>query len=359
MLFIFGAGASYANGFPLQRDLLSFYFKIFKDDRNEKEVYDLLKEFFSEFYNISNPINQDFPPLEHILGVIDVCIKDEIGYSPKYNREKLQDIYNLLIYVVLRLLTYKAKNYDKGIYKKFLKNLNNINKELKNIHFITMNYDYSFDDAFDFLYPKVLVDYGIELVNYGEKLSHPFYWWERPEPEKGTYLLKLHGSLNFKYCPLCQNIELIPWGYYIINIGHQNFESLTLIDAIKHRKAKCPIDGMESKILVVPPTVSKRLGYSPLQQIWNKARKLFLANEVIIIVGYSLPFADFHMWQLLKQAELNSGPKKILIINAPGKNSHEVSNRYKQVFSNVTYLNIGFVKFIENLEETMASAGII
>jgi len=359
MLFIFGAGASYANGFPLQRDLLSFYFKIFKDDRNEKEVYDLLKEFFFEFYNISNPINQDFPPLEHILGVIDVCIKDEISYSPKYNGEKLQNIYNLLIYAVLRLLTHKAENYDKGIYKKFLKNLNNMNKELKNIHFITMNYDYSFDDAFDFLYPNVLLDYGIDLVNYGEKISHPFYWWDRPEPEKGTYLLKLHGSLNFKYCPLCQNIELIPWGYYIINIGHQNFESLTLIDAIKHRKAKCPIDGMESKILVVPPTVSKRLGYSPLQEIWNKARKLFLINKEIIIVGYSLPFADFHMWQLLKQAELNSGPKNILIINAPGKNSHEVSNRYKQVFSNVTYLNIGFVKFIENLEETMASAGII
>ncbi len=359
MLFVFGAGASYANGFPLQKDLLSFYFKIFKDNRNEKEVYDLLKEFFSEFYNISNPINQDFPTLEHILGVIDVCIKDEIGYSPKYNREKLQDIYNLLIYVVLRLLTYKAINYDKGIYKKFLRNLNNIKKELKNIHFITMNYDYSFDDAFDFLYPKVLLDYGMELVNYGEKLSNPFYWWERPEPEKGTYLLKLHGSLNFKYCPLCQNIELIPYGNYIVNTRHQNFESLTLIDAIKHRKAKCPIDGMESKILVVPPTVSKRFGYSPLQEIWNKARKLFLINKEIIIVGYSLPFADFHMWQLLKQAELNSGPKNILIINAPGENSQEVSNRYKQAFSNVTYLNIGFVKFIENLEETMASAGII
>ena len=345
MIFIFGAGASYAEGFPLQSELLRLYFQRYKKNELEKDSYELLSTFLSDFYNVDVPLCEDLPTLEHVLGTIELCLRDETAYSQNYDHFKFHKLRSALLDAVLCTIGQKEHRLRNGIYRKFLTNLDSKNKNLRDCHFITLNYDHALDDAFDTLYDRVLLDFGIELINY-EVTSDPFYWWIRPEVGRGTFLLKLHGSLTFKYCPLCQNIELIPWGLYLEK--NHDLGGISLRTALKKGTAKCPRDGTPSELLVVPPTLFKELKNPPLVEIWRRANSLLLAHKELIIIGYSLPLADLHMWRLLKRAELTKGPKKVIIIDAPGKLNKEVQLRYKQIFRESVYLPIGFELFAAN-----------
>lgn len=344
MIFIFGAGASYADGFPLQSELLRLYFQRYKENDLEKNSYKLLSTFLSDFYNIVDPSSEDIPTLEHVLGIIELCLRNETAYSPNYDHFKLRKVRLVLLDAILCTIDQKGPEFRKGIYHKFLTNLASKNKNLRDCHFITLNYDHALDDAFDTLYDEVLLDFAVELTNY-EVTSDPFYWWVRPEAGKGTFLLKLHGSLTFKYCPLCQSIELIPWGLYFERKGIHDLGEIPLRAAIKRGTAKCPRDGASSELLVVPPTLFKELKNPPLVEIWRRANSLLLAHKDLIVIGYSLPLADLHMWQLLKRAELTNGPKKVIVIDGPGESNKEVQRRYKQIFQEVVYLPIGFEAF--------------
>jgi len=55
------------------------------------------------------------------------------------------------------------------------------------------------------LYPDYHLDYGIDFVNF-ERIND----WKRPHKNKAVVLLKIHGSLNWLYCPTCNHIELTP-----------------------------------------------------------------------------------------------------------------------------------------------------
>ena len=350
MIFIFGAGASYADGFPLQSELLHLYFQLYKDNDLEIDAYNLLLTFFSDFFNIRNPLSENLPTLEHVLGTIELCLRDKAPYSPDYDHIKLRKLRSALLDAILCTIRQKSSGFRKGTYHKFLNNLDLKYKNLANCHFITLNYDHALDDAFDSLYNRVLIDFGVELTNY-EVTSDPFYWWERPDPGKGTFLLKLHGSLTFKYCPLCQSIELIPWEFYFERKGMHDLAEIPLRAAIKRGSAKCPRDGALSELLVIPPTLFKELRIPPLVEIWRRANALLLAHKELIIIGYSIPLADLHMWQLLKRAELTTGPKKVIIIDAPSAINIEVEQRYKQIFKDIIFLPVGFEAFAANPNE--------
>ncbi|MBF4249151.1 hypothetical protein EA004_29970, partial [Vibrio anguillarum] len=95
-----------------------------------------------------------------------------------------------------------------GAYRSFWELVFNVNR---NISVITMNYDTLIDESFDFIYGKGgYIDYCIELMNYHhyDDIS-AFDWWINPRQPVPVYdgedpfsvkLIKVHGSLNWKYC---------------------------------------------------------------------------------------------------------------------------------------------------------------
>jgi hypothetical protein len=95
-----------------------------------------------------------------------------------------------------------------------------------NISVIAANYDTLLDDAFDLLYPSdALIDYCIHFMNY-ECYGDPgiclpaFDWWDNPREPVNVWhpsstpfpvkIIKIHGSLNWHYCPSCGQVLLNP-----------------------------------------------------------------------------------------------------------------------------------------------------
>ncbi|MCD6494328.1 MAG: hypothetical protein J7K36_11175 [Archaeoglobaceae archaeon] len=61
------------------------------------------------------------------------------------------------------------------------------------------------DNVLTGLYPDFHLDYGIEFINFNRAND-----WKRSDKNKSALLLKIHGSLNWLYCPTCNQMEPIP-----------------------------------------------------------------------------------------------------------------------------------------------------
>ena len=131
-----------------------------------------------------------------------------------------------------------------------------------------MNYDTLLEDAFDPLFPQTaMIDYCLRFMNYDhlDALEH-FHQWVNPrEPvwvQEGAdprpiKIMKLHGSLNWKYCNCCNQVLLTP-GDTGINLSSRGF-----VRHIHTKKGKspvplyedfrCPLDQTRFNTLITPP----------------------------------------------------------------------------------------------------------
>jgi NAD-dependent SIR2 family protein deacetylase len=161
--------------------------------------------------------------------------------------------------------------------------------------------------------------------------------WKRPDPTRSIFLLKLHGSLNWLYCPTCNQIEITPKDKGAVKVFTQAKECFTC--------------GTPMEPIIVPPTYFKEMQNVYLQQIYQKSDKILRNSKKIYICGYSLPDADLHIKYLLKRAELlNSNPPEFFIINNH-KNKKEPKlekKRFLQFFKykvKVHYTTLSFEDF--------------
>ena len=102
-------------------------------------------------------------------------------------------------------------------------------------------------------------------------------------------LLKIHGSLNWLYCPVCNHIKLTPKEERAIKAFY---------DIEKCEECKTPMEPV-----IIPPTFYKEMSNPFIQQIFLKADKVLRNAKRIFICGYSFPDADLHVKYLLKRAE--------------------------------------------------------
>ena len=119
--------------------------------------------------------------------------------------------------------TYNNKNGSINLMRQYLilltaNSINNANKNsnkyhellLKNLQkcnllldttFISVNYDIHIDNTISKLYDKknmpIMLDYGVDFANFNYENSA----WRKPEGDT-IKLYKIHGSLNWLYCPV-------------------------------------------------------------------------------------------------------------------------------------------------------------
>jgi hypothetical protein len=128
-----------------------------------------------------------------------------------------------------------------------------------------------------------------------------------PEPTSGArnvgYYLKAHGSADWYYCtvPTCRaSGRVFP---------------LLFSETRPREDLACGACGERSELLIVPPTLNKRLRELPvLRRLWTlAAREIDVADEVLVW-GYSLPATDFFSEWLLRQGRRH-WPRTLVIIN--------------------------------------------
>jgi len=335
-IVILGAGASKSDGAPLQKELFKeffdYYRRILKDKvwtLSEKQEQ-ILIDFFKEFWgiDINNYQNQDveFPTFEECLGVLDLAYFR--GESLKgCTEEKINEVRNALIFLIAKILDEKLRR--ETIHHKALVTRIKNEEKLKQTAFISLNYDIIIDNALIEPYPDHHLDYGIDFVNFERRND-----WKRPIKNKSVLLLKIHGSLNWLYCPTCNHMELTP-------------EKKRAVKAF-YKTENCKLCETPMKPVIIPPTFYKDVSNPFLQEIFLKTDKVLRDIERIFICGYSFPDADMHIKYLLKRAEkFRSETPEIYVINNQQQNNDE-KQRFMRFFKEkekVHYTDLSFEEF--------------
>lgn len=341
-----GAGASAAEGAPIQANLFKDYFNLVRartdaTSEHERELASFFALMFDIDVDSGNLDNVLFPTFEEALGVLDLAdLKNEsfkhftnINFASNSGRIKFLRLY--LVYLMADIIDNSLRT-SKNIHKKLVEKLKS-NGDLANTIFLTTNYDILCDNAILDLYPNDKVDYSVDFVNYIEGS------FERPDL-KSIKLFKLHGSLNWLYCPTCNNLRITPYkkGVYTL-----------MIDPSSSYCGKC--ETIYAPI-IVPPTFYKDLSKVFLSQVWNRAENELLEIEHLIFCGYSFPDADIHIKYLIKRIQKNrvfQNPLKITVINDHTGKRIEIKNEEKLRFQrflgdSVNYTNFSFEDFASN-----------
>lgn len=342
-----GAGASAAEGAPIQSNLFRDYFKLLNNrkDFNSPEHERDLVTFFTLMFDIDvdngNLDNVNFPTFEEALGILDLAdFKNEafkdfqnINFTSNSGRIKFLRLY--LIFLMADIIKHSLEK-SKNIHRELISSLNRIN-QIDNTILLTTNYDILCDNALLELSIGKEVDYGVDFVNYKEGTI------DRPDINSIKFF-KLHGSLNWLYCPTCNTLRITPNEKGVYNL---------MIDPSESYCKKCK---SFYSPLIVPPTFYKDLSKVFLNQVWNKAEGELLDVEHLIFCGYSFPDADIHVKYLIKRIQKNrphpENLKITVINNHNGKKraiKDEEENRFKRFLgSSVNYTQYSFEEFAKN-----------
>lgn len=351
VVFVLGAGTSNPDGVPLQKDLLPMIISSDINEINNSEIGIIVKEFICDNFKFNKDLNQ-FPQLEAVFGFIDYFIQNNESLNAKYSFEKIREIKEYLIkliHYVVNLRTDKSSPY----YHKFWKIITSYSN---NVSIITLNYDTLLEQAFDFIFKKKngFIDYCIPLMNYEKlpQLNSYNFWINTREPvlvddeinPSSFKILKLHGSLNWKYCNCCNQILLTPWDRKI-DLNRGKFLGYTYPDN-KEYEFLCPIDGTDFQTLIMPPSFSKSLNNPIIMQLFSEAAREIRTTKKIVFIGYSLSDADVHIKALFKKAILDD--VELIVINHRAKETMELN--YKSLAKNVKFIYTSFEELISSEE---------
>jgi len=350
VVFILGAGASHPDGVPLQRHILPLILSGEIEEINNSYLGKLVADFINHNYKYGKQIDQ-YPRLEAVFGYLDYFIQQNESLSAEYPYSTLLSIKEALIkliHYVVDLKSNKGSNY----YHKFWEAVQKYNS---NISIITLNYDTLLEQSFRFLFEKFgYIDYSIHLMNYDKLLEDKkFTSWINPrEPiplisgnlPVPIKILKIHGSLNWKYCNCCNQILLTPWDKKI-DLNKGKFLGYTYPERTEY-EYNCPLDGTDFQTLIMPPSNIKTLTHPAISQLLSESAREIRSTKKIVFIGYSLSDADVHIKALFqKNLEENV---KIYVVNS--RLNQKMKLRFQSLHQNVEVVESPFEEVVQDEE---------
>jgi hypothetical protein len=342
-----GAGASKAEGAPLQGELFREYFSSPLFTGNDEPMNRELASFFQEMFQIDVRAGRTseitFSTFEEVLGLTDLAImrKEAFRHFDIENRAehsgRLRFIAQYLVFLVAKVLDSKLEQRP-SLHRRLVGALRSA-EELRNVVFVSTNYDIIIDNALTEEHVNHIdLDYGVDFRNFDRPGD-----WRRPRINSRVALFKPHGSLNWLFCPTCNELEITPKEKGVVT---------RLISDFPH--ATCPQCESLYSPLIVPPTFYKDLNNVFLSLIWNRTDIALRKVRHIVFCGYSFPDADLHIKYLLKRAQTNRRePLKITVINHHADKkataTEEERTRYSRFLGDkVEYTSMSFQDFVAN-----------
>ncbi len=386
VLIFFGAGAS-APKVPVQSKLFEEYYQSISpkskwktsksigggwettvsDEENAISKYEDIIEFFKKMFGIDFTKEtalggKPFPTFEEIYGILSISaengtflnktqqmnVNQQINGDPRQygsriennnpNYTSLMANFNLLLRDMLdKLIEIKGQGKP-NFYKDMVSHLMKSKLDLNRIALVSLNYDLLLDTALLDVAGNgyVKINYQFPFTPYVDKEIKDKIGDSRAN--RYFNLFKLHGSLNWLYCPYCEGMMYTGRTKGGGNSGDTSEE--------------CDCGTMPSP-LIIPPTYFKNLHNTYIQMVWHSLQQFCLDQQCktlkIIFCGYSFPEADIDLRYLLKRIEMNY--ENPIIIKTFNKecNAQEME-RYRRFFRTrrVSY-NLGsFEDFSKN-----------
>ncbi|GEM_PF-3044346 len=164
-------------------------------------------------------------------------------------------------------------------------------------------------------------------------------------PTRPIALLKLHGSLNWLYCPVC--------GRIFVSAFENNVRYLRL--GRRYRgEMTCYCEYYPLEPVLVAPTAIQEFGNQHLAAVWSNAHHVLEEADNWIIVGYSLPSEDVAlrtlMYRALESRERLRQPTRIVVVNTQAGRP-EVAKRYRSFFGTgrVTLRSLEFGSYVDSV----------
>lgn len=348
VVFVLGAGASKPDGLPLQRDILPILFDTGNPDISQSRLGLEIKTFLADNFCV-DPDAGDFPKLEAVFGFLDYFILQHESLNAFYNLARIRQLKENLIKIIHCIVNLKTDQLS-PTYHRFWEVVARTNM---NTSIITLNYDTLMEQAFAPMYRRVgYIDFCIFLMNYDRRscLAEYNFWVNPKEPVRhggsGTptafKVMKLHGSLNWKYCNCCNQALLTTWDRHI-DLNRGTFVGHTLPDR-KEYDYFCPLDQTEFQTLIMPPSYLKALNNPVLSGLMCEAAREIRAAKRIIFIGYSLSDADVHIKALFKK---NLMPDTDILVVNPRK-TDDIRHNYLSLSSRTRFLPVSFETFVSD-----------
>ena len=350
-VLVFGAGATFACGGPLTNEILPQAFDPPVRSVIEREYYiDLLDEFLVENFHIPREqrdrTNDDYPALPLLLSLIDKAIDRNQPMGSKWTVDLLKSVRRALQYMIFALLEYKLRRLSRNYYAELLEALDPTGGSPPTV--ISLNYDIIVDNA--------MVNHTSALPEYGCDVATDRY---QEFPHVGT-LLKIHGSLNWSYCPGCKRLDL---GVSEAGKTYKMLEELYQVTPLEPRYSchgfPCSVCQTFVEPVLITPTHLKDYRNEHIRKVWAKAEQALREAERVIIVGYSLPEDDLDVIYLLKSSLehlVRDAPEKLTIVEKATDpamariGAHPVGRRYRAIFgSAVDWRSDGFEGLINSM----------
>lgn len=346
---LFGAGATKACGGPLTNEILPQSFEPTVRSEIEREYYiDLLDKFLIQNFHLpqrqEDRTESDYPALPLLLSLVDTAIDRKQPMGPNWPVDVLRDVRRALQYMVFALLEYKLRRLTHNYYKDLLAALMGDGPPTV----ISLNYDIIVDNA--------LVALSDCLPEYGCDIDTKLY---RDRPH-GATLLKIHGSLNWSYCPGCNRLDL---GVAASGGTYKMLQELYQSDPLEARYSchgfPCPQCTTFVEPVLITPTQLKDYRNPHVAKVWTLAEQALRSAERAIIVGYSLPDDDLDVIYLLKRGLgqlANRAPTNITVVERASDDAmrsigkHPVGRRYRTIFGpDIDWRTDGFEGLVAGL----------
>lgn len=299
-VYLFGAGASAAEGAPAIADFLARAWELLGpefDDR-VRATWRFLETVFRT--PVSGPESfRLMPGVDEIISLVDWSLQVNQGLGYQYDPPRLyqvrRDLEHLLAATLDAALQDRFREGD-GPHARFVRSLLAA-REPEAFALLSLNYDTLLDDAL--MGAGAGPDYGL-----GRRRGGPF-------------LAKLHGSLNWALCPACGHINVADE-----KVAHL----LPYVEGLACRR--CGNERLNG--LIVSPTWLKNYEGFRLQHVWDQALEYLQQADRVVFVGYSMPPADIAVYQLIRRALLSGRHRdcpEILVINHRGEGDDPAAAR--------------------------------
>jgi hypothetical protein len=312
-LFFFGAGASAAES-PFAPTNYELYDRIRRSLVERRRLHPTLHRFLDRW---EKDDYAHMPTVEELLSILDTCLQrgEPIGQGwsitelTRCREELLGFIHE---FIGLTCEERGAEAHDKSLYQRLLTCLSR-----EHLTLISLNYDTLLDGAIRRV--GLRADYGLDF------LVAP----DVPPDTPKIKLFKLHGSLNWAYCPSCLT---------------------TLYTEVRRITSRwhCPNCGRQLEALIVPPSPLKVPPSPFLSALWKKAEWELAQTCEIVFIGYSLSDADANIRYLLFRGFFDEVPRVTVVLDME---SPAVMDRYRRLFpGGVSFYLGGFEEYLRRCE---------
>lgn len=347
-VLIFGAGATKACGGPLTDEILHDAFRE-RDNLMFPASLDVLDRFLREQFRVPEQLparrKESYPSLPLLLSLLDTAIDRKHALGSDWTCDELRKVRLAAEAAVFLLIMHRLRTV-KPLYHRLVERVAQQTGTAPWI--VSLNYDVIADNAM--IEASAQFEGEGRLPDYCCDVSTPAY----VETPRWGHLLKIHGSMNWLYCPACHRLDVgISRSGYMMKVPSRALD-LASLDEAYTSGYQCPECKVWMAPVMITPTHLKDYRNPHVAAVWYRAERLLQKADRAVFVGYSLPWDDVDVIYLLKRGLRAVPPERITVVehsDPPGQpiGKHDAGRRYAAVFGEgLDWQPVGFSDWLDS-----------